>query len=44
MRSGIDRGEVFVATKLWPAAYGYESTLRACDTSLAELGLDHLDL
>ncbi|MER5435455.1 aldo/keto reductase [Streptomyces sp. NPDC002588] len=43
-RSGVDRDEVFVTTKLWLSDYGYDSALRAFDTSLAKLGLDHLDL
>ena len=30
-RSGIDRSELFITTKLWITDYGYESTLRACD-------------
>ncbi|MFF4353537.1 aldo/keto reductase [Streptomyces sp. NPDC001530] len=44
VRSGVDRGEVFVTTKLWLSDYGYDSALRAFDTSLANLGLDYLDL
>jgi diketogulonate reductase-like aldo/keto reductase len=43
-RSGVDRGEVFVTTKLWLSDYGYDSALRAFDTSLAKLGLEYLDL
>ena len=43
-RSGVDRDEIFVTTKLWLSDYGYDSALRAFDTSLAKLGLDHLDL
>ncbi|MFJ6693175.1 aldo/keto reductase [Streptomyces sp. NPDC091294] len=43
-RSGLDRGAVFVTTKLWLSDYGYDATLRAFDTSLANLDLDHLDL
>ena len=43
-RSGIDRSEVFVTTKLWLSDYGYEPALRAFDTSLGKLGLDYLDL
>jgi diketogulonate reductase-like aldo/keto reductase len=43
-RSGIDRTELFVTTKLWIADYGYEEALRACDVSLRKLGLDYLDL
>lgn len=43
-RSGIDRHEMFVTTKLWVADYGYEPTLRAFDVSLRKLGLEYLDL
>jgi diketogulonate reductase-like aldo/keto reductase len=43
-RSGVDRGEVFVTTKLWLSDYGYDKALRAFDASLAKLGLDQLDL
>lgn len=43
-RSGIDRTEMFVTTKLWMTNYGYEATLRAFDASLGRLGLDYLDL
>jgi diketogulonate reductase-like aldo/keto reductase len=43
-RSGIDRSELFVTTKLWLTEYGYERTLRAFDASLRRLGLDYLDL
>ncbi|NAZ86163.1 aldo/keto reductase, partial [Kineococcus indalonis] len=42
--SGIAREELFVTTKLWNAEQGYDSTLRAFDASLAELGLDAVDL
>ncbi|MEV0238928.1 aldo/keto reductase [Streptomyces sp. NPDC050674] len=42
--SGIPREELFVTTKLWNADQGYDSTLRAFDTSLDKLGLDHVDL
>ncbi len=42
--SGIAREELFVTTKLWNSEQGYDSTLRAFDTSLAKLGLDHVDL
>ncbi|MDJ1135674.1 aldo/keto reductase [Streptomyces iconiensis] len=43
-RSGVDRDEVFVTTKVWMTDYGYDATLRAFDTSLAKLGLERLDL
>ncbi|PTT61369.1 aldo/keto reductase [Arthrobacter sp. HMWF013] len=42
--SGIDRGELFITSKLWVADLGYDSTLAAFDASLARLGLDYLDL
>jgi len=42
--SGIDRSEIFVTTKVWNSDQGYASTLAAVDTSLANLGLDHVDL
>ncbi len=42
--SGIAREELFVTTKLWNTAQGYDATLKAFDTSLAKLGLDYVDL
>lgn len=43
-RSGIDRSQIFVTTKLWVADYGYEPALRAFDASLRRLGVDYIDL
>ncbi|MFC7382738.1 aldo/keto reductase [Sphaerisporangium rhizosphaerae] len=42
--SGVPREDVFVTTKLWNSAQGYDSTLAAFDQSAAELGLDQIDL
>ncbi|GAA1921662.1 aldo/keto reductase [Streptantibioticus ferralitis] len=42
--SGIPREELFATTKVWNNHHGYDSTLRAFDTSLAKLGLEQLDL
>ncbi|MBD0696153.1 aldo/keto reductase [Streptomyces sp. CBMA123] len=42
--SGLARQDLFVTTKVWNADQGYDATLRAFDTSLAKLGLDHVDL
>ncbi|WP_307790493.1 aldo/keto reductase [Streptomyces actuosus] len=42
--SGLPREDIFVTTKLWNSDQGYDSTLRAFDTSLAKLGLDYVDL
>lgn len=41
---GVPRSDLFVTTKLWIDAYGYDRALRAFDTSLAALGLDYVDL
>ena len=42
--SGIPRKEVFLTTKLWVQDAGYDSTLRAFETSLKKLGTDYIDL
>ncbi|MEU0790059.1 aldo/keto reductase [Amycolatopsis sp. NPDC005961] len=42
--SGITRDELFVTTKLWNSAQGYDSTLKAFDESMKRLGLEQLDL
>ncbi|HZX05636.1 aldo/keto reductase [Kribbella sp.] len=42
--SGIPRDELFVTTKVWNSDQGYDSTLKAFDTSRAKLGLETVDL
>jgi len=42
--SALAREDVFVTSKLWNSQQGYDSTLRACERTLSELGSDHLDL
>lgn len=42
--SGIARDELFITTKLQNSDQGYDSTLRAFDTSLTRLGLEYVDL
>ncbi|MFJ5532696.1 aldo/keto reductase [Streptomyces sp. NPDC093261] len=42
--SGIPRQDLFITTKLWNSDHGYDSTLRAFDTSLEKLGLEYVDL
>jgi 2,5-diketo-D-gluconate reductase A len=42
--SGLGRSEVFVTTKVWNDAQGYDATLGAFDQSMRRLGLDYLDL
>ncbi|WP_100499412.1 aldo/keto reductase [Geodermatophilus chilensis] len=43
-RSGIDRGEVFVTSKLNNGFHRRDDALRAFDQSLADLGVEYLDL
>jgi 2,5-diketo-D-gluconate reductase A len=43
-RSGLDRSEIFIETKVWISDYGYDQTLHAFDKSAAKLGTDQLDL
>jgi diketogulonate reductase-like aldo/keto reductase len=43
-RSGIERAELWVQTKLWISDYGYERALRAFDASLDRLGVAYVDL
>lgn len=42
--ASISREDLFVTSKVWNADLGYESTLKAFETSLNKLGLDYLDL
>lgn len=43
-KSGINREELFVTSKLWVDDSGYEKGKKAFQTSLDKLGLDYLDL
>lgn len=43
-QSGLPRDQVFVTTKIWNSDQGFDRTLRAADSSLKRLGLDHVDL
>lgn len=42
--SGVPREELHITTKLWHTDLGFESAMRAVDASLANLGVDYLDL
>ncbi|MFE9534548.1 aldo/keto reductase [Streptomyces sp. NPDC006691] len=42
--SGLDRGDVFVTSKLNNDAHAHDDALAAFDRTMEELGLDHLDL
>ncbi len=43
-KSGIDRKEIFITTKVNNPDQGYDHTLKAFDTSLRKLQTDYLDL
>ncbi len=42
--SGIDRGELFITSKIWNSDHGYNNTFRVYDRLLNELETDYLDL
>src|SRR5258706_16106122 len=43
-RSGVDRAQVFIETKVWVSDYGYDETLHAFEKAARKLGVDQLDL
>jgi diketogulonate reductase-like aldo/keto reductase len=43
-RSGVDRSDVFIETKVWVSDYGYDQTLHAFEKAAGKLGVDQLDL
>lgn len=43
-RSGVDRAEVFIETKVWISDYGYDATLHAFNKSAGKLGVEQIDL
>lgn len=43
-QSSINRNEIFLTTKVWNTAQGYDATLRAMETSLKKLKTDYVDL
>lgn len=43
-KSGINRAEVFVTSKLWFTDFGYERAMRAFDVTMYELGMEYIDL
>lgn len=42
--SGIDRGEFFITTKLFPQSYPYEQCKKDIDATLRRLDMDYIDL
>lgn len=43
-RTGLQREDLFITSKLWNADQGYDSTIAAYEKSLKNLGLESLDL
>jgi diketogulonate reductase-like aldo/keto reductase len=43
-RSGLDRSEFFLETKIWISDYGYDKTLHGFEKSARKLGVDQIDL
>lgn len=43
-RSGVDRKDLFITSKLWVSDANYERAKKGIDQSLSNLGLDYLDL
>nr|WP_325238957.1 aldo/keto reductase [uncultured Oscillibacter sp.] len=41
---GVERGKLFISTKVWNSHRGYDKTLRAFEESMKKLGLEYLDL
>ncbi|MEY4136849.1 MAG: hypothetical protein RL205_977 [Actinomycetota bacterium] len=43
-RSGVDRSDVFIETKVWISDYGYEETLHSWEKASRKLGVEQIDL
>jgi diketogulonate reductase-like aldo/keto reductase len=43
-KSGTDRSDVFLETKIWISDYGYDQTLHGFEKSAGKLGVDQIDL
>ena len=41
---GVERGELFISTKVWNSHRGYDKTLQASEEYMKKLGLEYLDL
>src|SRR5215210_1403600 len=42
--SGVDRGEIFVTTKVWPSDFAHERVIRKTGESLKKLRTEYVDL
>jgi diketogulonate reductase-like aldo/keto reductase len=44
LRSGVDRDQIFIVTKLWISDYGHDDALVGFDACLRRLDVDYVDL
>ena len=44
MKSGLNRDEIFVTSKIWVSNFGYEKTKKAYEAGLKRLGMEYMDL
>ncbi len=42
--NGLDRGDIFITSKVWTTDKAYDDVIRSCRESLSRLGLEYLDL
>ena len=43
-KSGVDRKNLFITSKLWNTEHGYDKTMKAFDLTMKTLDMDYLDL
>ena len=43
-KSGVNRDEIFLVSKVWPSNYGDGQTMKSIDESLRKLQTDYIDL
>ena len=43
-KSGVDRKDLFITSKLWNTEHGYDKTMKAFDLTMNTLDMDYLDL
>ncbi|XP_038049613.1 uncharacterized oxidoreductase YtbE-like [Patiria miniata] len=43
-KSGVNRADLFITSKVWPSQYGYQETKDAFHDSLRQVGVEYFDL
>ncbi|XP_038049615.1 uncharacterized oxidoreductase YtbE-like [Patiria miniata] len=43
-KSGVNRADLFITSKVWPSQYGYQETKDAFRDSLSQVGVEYFDL